>query len=356
MKIKVLSAMIGLGIGLALNVIPVNAQQATVPASKGCLTPNLAQPGKLNWFLGLHPSDDLLTAWCRIQTLPGNVRFNIQWPMSNVHKSWDTTFASVLPAGRVVELVQSMIPVDDSKVNSDTGVAFADVLSNTVQLQAPKAPDGTVLGFAPTHPAASQIVLWEPLGLRVKPVVLAGQEFTLSVYLRPNLGLLSMALAGRATDVRVKGWSGRFPTGNYFRTECSDFFPKCDDLPDVAIMHLPLLVDTVRLDAQGENMTASAIAIGQELYARNSSLTPTDPMRPFDRANGRGSFVLHDEQGTLEFTATGSGGTKSISIVYKATDGQGSILRGLSQVADEFRAGTAKEKAAPVVPDSFGRL
>lgn len=360
MRNKILACAIALFSGLAVQ--SAQAQQAQVPtaaptAPSGCLAPNLAQYGRLSWFLGLHPSDDLLSAWCRLQTLPGNVRFNVQFPVTNVHQSWDTSFTTKLPATRIVELVQSMIPTDDSNKISETGVPFGDVLARTSQLMAPASPDGMVLGFAETHPAAKQVVLWEPLGLRVRPVALAGQQFTLSVYLRPNLGLLSMALAGRATDVRVKAWTGRFQTGNYFRTACSELFPACSELPDVSIVHLPLLVDTVRLEATGENMTAAAIAIGQELYARNASLTPSDPMSSFDRANGSGRYTLHDDQGTMEFIAEGSGGTKRIEIVYKATDGEGSMLRRLSKIADDYRAGTDKKTPqAPSVPDSLGRL
>jgi hypothetical protein len=349
-----LSAAVGLAACAALLGTSATAQQA-VPAKSACIAPPLQQQGALNWFLGLHPSDDLLSAWCRIQSLPGNVRFNVQWPVSKIHKSWDTSFQARLPASRIVEIVQSMIPVDDSNPLSDTGVPLGDVLTNAVALGAARAVDGTVLGFAPTHPASKQVVLWEPLGLRVKPVVLAGQEFTLSVYLKPNLGLLSMALAGKATDVRVKAWSGRFQTGNYFRTACSEFFPDCESLPDIATVHLPLLVDTVRLDAEGENMTAAAVAIGRELYARNSTLTTSDPMAAFDMANGRGIFSITDETGTLDFKAEGSGGTKSLSIVYKANEGS-TLLKGLDKVAEEYRAGTGEKKKLPTVPDSMGRL
>ncbi|MCV9964662.1 hypothetical protein OIU34_22480 [Pararhizobium sp. BT-229] len=355
MTIKKLSAALGLAAFATLLAVPAQAQQAA-PAKSACIAPNLAQQGALNWFIGLHPSDDLLSAWCRIQTLPGNVRFNVQWPVSNVHQSWDTSFGGGLPASRIVEIVQSMIPVNDSKKVSDTGVAFGDVLANAVALGAEKTPDGgTVLGFAPTHPASKQIVLWEPLGLRVKPVVLAGQEFTLSVYLKPNLGLLSMALAGKATDVRIKAWTGRFQTGNYFRTACSEFFPECGDLPDVATVHLPLLVDTVRLDAEGENMTAAAVAIGQELYARNAGLTTSNPMEAFDVANGRGQFSINDEAGTLDFKADGNGGTKTLSIVYRASEAS-ALRKGLAKVGDDYRAGTGAKKKAPTVPDSMGRL
>nr|WP_250807210.1 hypothetical protein [Neorhizobium tomejilense] len=357
MRIKTLVACAALAAGISMQAAPTLAQQTSTPAASGCIAPNNAQYGRLSWFLGLSPADDLLSAWCRIQTLPGNVRFNVQFPMTNVHQSWDTSFTKRMPASRIVEIVQSMIPTDDSNRISDTGVAFGDVLSKAVQMEAAEAPDGTTLGFAPTHPASKQIVLWEPLGLRVKPVVLAGQEFTLSVYLKPNLGMFALALNGKATDVRIKAWSDRFQTGNYFRTACSAYFPSCESLKDLSIVHLPLLVETVRLDAEGDNMTEAAIAIGQELYARNASLTPTDPMSGFDRANGNGSYTLHDDQGKLDFVATGLGGTKKLQIIYTATDGQNSLRRSLIQIADDYRAGKDKnKKVLPSVPDSLGRL
>jgi len=359
MKLKTLAVAATVLTATVIGILPAQAQTAAsgIAAKDGCLAPDTYARGKLRWFLGLNPADDLLTAWCRVQTLPGNVRFNVQFPFTNVHQSWDTSFATPLPASRIVEIVQSIIPTDDSNRVSETGVSFADVLANAVQLEASKAPDGTILGFAETHPAAKQIVLWEPLGLRVKPVVVAGQEFTLSVYLRPNLGLLSMALAGHATDVKVKGWTDRFQSGNFLKTACSEYFPACSDLPEVAVMHMPLLVDMVKLEAEGDNMTAAAIAIGQEIYARNAYLTPVDPMKAFDRANGSGTFTIHDEESEVEFAATGNGGTKRISITYRVLDGQGSMRRELARIADEYRAGTdKKKKSLPPVPDSFGKL
>jgi hypothetical protein len=102
-------------------------------------------------------------------------------------------------------------------------------------------------------------------------------------------------------------------------------------------------------------MTAAAVAIGRELYARNSTLTTSDPMAAFDMANGRGIFSITDETGTLDFKAEGSGGTKSLSIVYKANEGS-TLLKGLDKVAEEYRAGTGEKKKLPTVPDSMGRL
>ena len=356
MVMKTLAATAALAALIGLGAWSARAEVAAVPASAGCVAPETAHYGRLKWFLGLHPSDDLLTAWCRLQALPGNVRFNVQWPYTNVHRSWDTAFTERLPASRIVEIVQSTIPLDDVKVVSETGVPFNDVLANAVQLQADKAPDGTTLDFAATHPAATQIALWEPLGLRVKPVVLAGQEFTLSVYLKPNLGMLSLALAGQATDVRVRAWSGWFQTGNFFKTDCSSLFPACGEIPQVATVHLPLVVDTVRLEATGDNMTASAVAIGRELYARNAGLAEGDPMASFDTTAGRGSFSLNDDHGELLFEADGTAGTESIRIVYRATEGENSVLGNLARIGEAYRGGTGREKSAPTAPDSLGRL
>ena len=354
---KKITTVVSLALGLLLPPAAI-AQQAVAPTpqSQVCLTPNLTQSNKLNWFLGFHPSDDLLTTWCRIQTLPGNVRFNVQWPVTGVHKSWDTSFQTPLAPTRIIDLLQSVIPLNDQVIMSDTGVPFGDVLASAVQLQAPVAPDGSPLGFAPEHPAAKEIVLWEPLGLRVKPVVLAGEEFTMSVYLRPNMGLLALALQGQATDVRVNGWSGRFQTGNFFRTTCSDFFPDCKNLPDIATMHLPLLVDSVRLEAEGENITAAAVLIGRQIYASNSFLTPLNPMDQFDVDSGNGSFTLYDEESTVEFKAVGKGGTKKLSIVYRAKKTRDSLKEKLESIGEEYRAGTGKKKEIPSAPDSLGRI
>lgn len=342
---------------IGLSPAVATASDPSVAAPSPCLTPDVSRPRQINWFLGLSPSDDLLTAWCRIQELPGNVRFNVQWPVTGAHKSWDTSFSTKLPASRIVDLVQSLLPTDDKNPISDSGVPFADVLQNAVELDAPTAPDGTVLGFAPAHPAARQIVLWEPLGLRIKPVVIAGQEFTLSVYLRPNLGMLALGLTGRATDVQVKGWSGRLRLGNFFKTECSEYFPDCATLPEVVTMHMPLIVDEIRLDATGDNMTKAAVSIGTQLYRNNMFLTPVNPMESFDTDNGRGVYTLHDGSSTLDFKAEGTGGTKKISIIYKAVPGKDTLKQKLTAIGDTYRAGTSTKKPdAPKVPDSFGKL
>lgn len=343
-------------ITFALALMFAGAGGASAADRTACLAPDMSASGSLNWFLGFHPSDDLLTAWCRIQSVPGNVRFNIQWPVSGAHKSWDTNFDERLPAERIAKLVQSLLPVDDRRVESDSGVPFSDVLAHAVQLGAAEAPLGGVLGFAPDHPAAGEIVLWEPLALRVKPVVLAGQEFTLTVLLKPNLGMLAMGLRGAATDVRVAGYSKRFPMGNFLGSSCSDYFPDCEDLPDVAVMHLPLLVDAVRLEATGENMTDAAIRIGQQLYYSNAGLTTSDPMLAFDKDNGNGIFTLHDENSTLTFDARGNGGTKSITIIYKAERGNGSFLSRLKAIGDDYRVGTRPGRKALAAPDSLGAL
>jgi hypothetical protein len=341
---------------VAACAVPAGAAAGdAAPPAQACAAPNLYQPGRINWFLGFDPSDHLLSAWCRIQALPGNVRFNVYWPVTNAHKSWDTSFGTPLPPQQIIKIVQSLIPEDDRRVASDSGVAFSDVLANAVQLEADRAPDGTPLGFAPTHPAARQVVLWEPLVLRVKPVVLAGQEFTLSVALKPNLGLLALALAGRTNDVTVKAWSERFQTGNLFGTSCSALFPECDKVPKVSLVHLPLLVDSVKLQATGDNMTSAAVIIGKQIYASNASLATDDPMKGFDVKNGSGKFELHDLDSTVTFEAVGRGGTKSITVTYKANAGKDTFRERIGKIGQEYRVGAVK-KEAPSVPDSLGRL
>jgi hypothetical protein len=360
-----ISALKGIALAVAMSLassVPSLAQVATqAPASAqaGCIAPPLARSGSVNWYLGFHPSDDLTTVWCRIQTLPGNVRFNLLFPTSGATKSWDTSFGrTILPAGQIVKLVQSVLPVDDNPMPSDNGKLFGDVLAQTVQLGADEAPDKTPLGFAPDHPARQQLVLWEPLVVRVKPVVLAGQPFTLTMVLKPNLGMLAMGMMKQATDVTVRGWGGRMASASFLSKSCPSEIPDCKGLPEVRTMHMPLLLDSLRLEAEGDNLTVAALQIGQQLVGGHRSLLKNDPMSSFDTSRGEMSFDIHDNESKVAFKAQGSaGGTTRIVIEYRALVDKNSLRGRLAAYADQYRIGSNPEKKKPLpVPDSLGRL
>jgi len=340
---------------------PAHAQQAApANAQPACLAPDYTTTGRMDWFLGLHPADDLLSAWCRIQTIPGAIRFNLLFPTTGSNKSWDTSFdGKTLPATKIIELIQSLLPVADGPAKDEKGNEFPKVLMNVVQLAADKAPDKQDLGFAPTHPSAKELVLWEPLVIRVKPIALAGQEFTLLVTLRPNLGLLSLGLQGKATDVRLNGWKGRMPLDGFFGTTCSSSIPFCEGIPEVVSFHAPWLVSEVRLEAEGDNMTAAAAAIIDQMA--NSSVRSRflkDGKPPvFDRTTGTGTVTLQDDISDMIMEAKGGpGGTKSISIVWKENGNGNNISKQLDKAAELYRAGTGMAPKPPTVPDSLGRL
>lgn len=342
--------------------LPSAAQQAmeTAQPAPDCLAPDYSTSGRMNWFLGLHPADDLLSAWCRLQAIPGKVRFNVFFPTTGANKTWETSFdGRTLPAAKIVELIQSLLPVGDGPAKDAEGNEFPKVLQSVVQLAADKAPDGQTLGFARTHPAAKDLVLWEPMVIRVKPIALAGQEFTLFVTLKPNLGLLALALQGKATDVRLNGWKGRIPLEGFFGTTCSSAIPECKDIGEVATFHAPWLVDEVRLTAEGDNITAVAGRIMDQLantstrarFLKNG-LPPT-----FDRTTGTGTLILSDDLSEMRMEAKGGpGGTKSISIVWKENGNGNSISKQLQEAADLYRSGSGQGAKPPSVPDSLGKL
>lgn len=335
---------------------PQSAPQAAVT----CLAPDHSGSGRMDWFLGLHPSDDLLSTWCRLQQVPGVIRLNILFPMTKAHRSWDTSFdGGTLPAHKIVELVQSLLPIGDGPAKDEKGMEFPKVLQNVVQLAAERAPDKQILGFAPTHPAAKELVLWEPLVFRIKPIALAGQEFTLFVTMRPSLGLLALGLQGQATDVKLQGWKGRMDIGGLFGNSCSATIPICKDLGEVVSFHAPWVLEEVRLEATGDNMTASAKAIMDQLVHSSSRSRFTKQGKPatFDITTGTGTVSLSDDISTMTMEAIGSaGGTKAIKITWKESGHQIGVGKQLKKIAELYRTGAGREKAAPTVPDILDKL
>lgn len=321
---------------VALASAQANAEGA--PADTTCIAHDYSHATTLPWFLGLYPADDLMAAWCRIQQLPGNVRFNIWFPHTQAHKSWDTTFTTQLPAGRIVELVQSLIPQQDGPVLDENGMPFSRVLGNAVQAAAEKTPGPNVekLGFAANHPAANELILWEPIVLRVRPVVLEGQDFTLTVTLRPNIGAFALAMQGQATDIQFVGYRKRLPGGNIV-SDCSDQIPLCEHLTDAqqVLIHAPWVVTRVNLEANGVNMTESAINIYNSLQARFGDSSGSN----ISRTTGKGNMTLKDGPSQMVFKAEGGeGGTSKISITWQEAGRRDTVKSYFDAHAKEYRA------------------
>jgi hypothetical protein len=334
---------------------------AAVVAQQRCAAPDYSGTGALQWFLGINPRDSLVQVWCRLQQVPGNVRFNVLFLKTQAHRSWDTSFQGANNGPeKIVEIVQSLIPTADGPVKDDKGMPFGRVLQNVVQLAAEQAPDGMPLGFASTHPAARELVLWEPLVLRVKPVSLGGQEFTLKILMKPNLGWLAYGLQDPRYDLRFKGWAKRMDTGtgSLFGGGCSDMIPSCEKLGDVPTFHAPWIVEQVILQADGEAMTSSAIAIANQLVTNYSNFLPGgNGMGFFDEKEGRGTLTITDEVSQIEFQAEGGpSGTSMIKITYGELKGKNSVALHLKEYGDRYRAAGAPQKKPPSVPDSLGRL
>lgn len=330
-----------------------------VPSQSDCIYPSYQSGAQISWFLNLSPQDDLMTAWCRLQTLRGEIKFNVLFPTTQATKTWETSFNGNLPAARIVDLVQSLMPMDPKVRSNENVEQFEKVLENVVQLQAKSAPDGTTIGFASNHPAANELVLWEPLVIRVKPILLSGQQFTMYVKLVPNMGFLSLALQGKATDVQLQGWKGRIPLGNFFSGDCSAYIPNCKPLPETVNFHTPWIVQGVELVATGETMTASALNIADQLLKTNASVVPSiSPLKSFNAKTGQLTFNLTDNITALSFVADGSpSGTKKITIRYTAATGQYSVTSALQKLGNEYRQAKKQEvDKLPNVPESLNRL
>jgi hypothetical protein len=359
---KLLRAALAATAMLAVSNGIAGAQQAAPAkaAASDCVFRQNDADGRIKWFLDLSPTDDLLTTWCHLQTLQGNVTFNLFFPYTKASKSWQTSFNGVsLPAAKIVDLVQSVLPTKSAPLNTPEETAFSKVLLNVTQLRAQAANDKTVLDFAPEHPSSNELALWEPIVIRIKPVLLAGQQFKLLIKLKPNIGLLALGLQKRATDVQLAGWKGRLSLGTYFSGECSPTLPNCKDLPETVMFHAPWIVDAVELTADGESMTASALQIADQLLKSNSSVAPAiSPLKSFNLKTGQGTFTLTDPYSSLNFLATGApAGTKQITILYKAGSGPYSVSKQLEVEGQKFRGAVDdKPKPKPPVPESLGRL
>lgn len=345
---------------MPLSYAQAQAVAPSTPSSQQCVAPDYSADRSLSWFLGINPRDSLVAVWCRLQTLPGAIRFNVLFLNTQAHRSWDTSFQG---AGngpeKIVEIVQSLMPEKNGPVKDDNGMPFGRVLQKVVQLAADSAPDGTTLGFATTHPAAKELVLWEPIVLRVRPVSLAGQEFTLKILLRPDLGWLAYGLQDPRFDLRFKGWSGRMDigTGGLFGGGCSDAVPFCENMDEMPVFHAPWIVEQVILEAEGESMTAAAVTIANQLATSYSNFIPRGSELGFDTNTGQGTLRVTDNISTVEFAAEGSSsGTKHIKITYQENGDASSVASHLKGVAERFRAAGTPEKKAPTVPDSLGRL
>ena len=342
------------------------AQQGAAPAAppaqpSRCQAPDYRASNALSWFLGLNPRDNLVATWCRLQAVPGNVRFNVLFLNTQAHRSWDTSFeAGRYGPERIMEIVQSLLPLQNGPVKDENGMPFSRVLENVTQLVAPTAPDGTEFGFSKTHPAAKELVLWEPLVLRVKPVSLAGQAFTLKILMKPSLGWLSFGLQDPRYDVSFRGWKGRMKlgTGGLFGETCSDYIPNCKGLPDAPSFHAPWLVSQVILEADGEAMTAAAASIMNTLATNYSAFLPgRNVLQNFDPDTGKGSITVRDGLTEIKMTSTGSprGATK-IKITYTEDPGTNPVAKSLAEYGAHFRAAGAVRNSAPSVPDSLNRL
>lgn len=354
-KTLLLSAFIG-ALSSTIPTTAVNAaEQANAPANPKCIAPDYAGAGQPTWFLGIHPMDDLVSVFCRIQQLPGNIRFNVLFPVTKVNKTWETSFEGGLPPEQIHKIVQSLLPTADGPAADEKGMEFHKVLQNVLELQASEAPNGFTMGFAADHPSAKELVLWEPITLRVRPVVLAGQAFSLSVNLKPSLGMLSLALQKRATDLTFQGWKGRMNTGGFLGSECSYQFPNCRSIPEVATFHTPWIVDNVVLEAYGENMTQSAIAIMNQLASGKMDGKISGPH--MNTKSGEGTFSIDSQTYTMTMKAKGSSsGTSAMQILWKGRSGANTYDEQLRKLGEEFRAGSKGTSQADNVPDSLDKL
>lgn len=278
---------------------------------------NVRQGTKIEWFAGIKPGDDIITTWCKLQKISGDIKFNLWFSTSGVGQTWDTNLQKKeRTAEQIIELLQSLIPTQDGKINESQ--QYAQILKNVVQAEAKSAPNGEPIGFSSKYYGAKELLLWEPLIIGIKPVNLENQQFKLLITLKPNLGAFVQSLHQQILAVKLKGWKGRLSIDN-FSDDCSVYIPECKDIPEIASFYAPWVVDSISLVAEGENMNVSAGNIFNQLMIANNGKTIVNY---YEIETGRVAFNIDDSISEVSMkTELDEKGVKKIEINWNTKVG-----------------------------------
>lgn len=299
----------------------------TFAAAAACDAPATQSNDRIQFFLGIEPSDGPLDVWCRIQSLQGAFKVNVWFPAKevNAHKSMDVVFDGTPSRDRMefATFLQSILPTTAETIRGENGADFGIVLESAVQGLADRAKDGQELGFSSKYDMSREIALWEPMTLRVRPVMIAGIEFTLEVSFKPSVGRFIEALEGHADDLILRGYHERvLRNAGVVRTSCPPEVPDCLDLPkDVIDLHAPWVLQDVIIRADGKSLSAAAISVLGNIEAQYRDLMGFSIMQQFKPTVGDARFevstVNREILARADADPDGTSGSSNVRVMWR---------------------------------------
>jgi len=292
--------------------------------------PTNPSPDGINFLLGMDPSDGILDAWCRIQSLQGEYKVTVNFLEAKAKRSFDISFDGTPSKDRMefATLIQSMLPTYDAPALDENGMNFGDVLQTSVQPRAAKSPESklfstTTLGVPPVYDFADDIILWAPVTIDVYPITIADVNFTLRVSFRPSFGRYLMAKSGTAEELILKGWRDKvLRHATPFQDTCPDNIPNCKDLEPVVDIHTAWVLNAVTLHAEGSGLSAATMQLFSQLAADNPKKS-SNPLSNFSPTEGSASFDIRGEYRSITAKAFGDtnriAGTQEIEVQWLET-------------------------------------
>jgi len=298
---------------------------ATGAASAACEAPAVHDPAQIQYFLGIEPSDSILDVWCRLQALQGEYQMKIVFPAKGAERVFNVTFDGTPSQDKIemATMIQSVLPTAPGPALDENGMDFGAVLEQVVQGRAPQTQTGIPFGIPEMFAGADDLLLWQPISLRLRPVKLAGVDFVLSVNLYPSIGRYIMAMNGSAEDLVLRGWHehalrGRGPG----RRSCPDYVPKCEHFGDVVDIHAAWVVENVVLSTEGTHLSSAALTILGQIEAQNARfIEGRSKLRNFNPTHGAAEVVIETPSRVVRAVAEGdderAAGTQAISIMWR---------------------------------------
>lgn len=310
---------------LSVAILLLGAQAAMATCE---LPPAQPSPDGINYIMGIEPSDGILDVWCRFQALRGDYKITVLFPGRDgaeigAKKSLDVSFDGTFSQDRIefATFIQSLLPMTDRSAMDEFGKDFGLVLEDAVQGLAVKTPGGEPLGIPPAYDFADELILWQPIAIRIEPLNMAGVDFTLSIRFEPNVGRYLMQVNGQAEDLILRGWHANvLRRAGPARDSCPPTIPQCADFGDVIDVRTAWVVNNVVLEAKGSGLSAAAMTVLGQIVADNSENVHGNPLRNFSPTKGQASFDITGTAREILLRAdgdrTGATGTKAIRVMW----------------------------------------
>lgn len=327
--------------------LPAAAHAACDPAP-----PSPAVVGKMPVWGGISSSDGVLDVWCKLQAaLSGDYQVDIWFPLvdpkggAQTHHAFPTRFDQTPAMGKDVlaKAFQALLHVDDKTPAHDAaGASFPKVWENVVRPTAVETagPDSRPLAFPPKFGAEDQLILWTPVALRVKPIIIDGIEYKLTVSFYPTLSRWLEEVEGRAETFEMQGArKAILPTSG----GCPPRVPHCErysEPPFAGGPDLPVqtawTAGTVKLEAQGHAMSAKMLSLVGSMAATYGPWEVANSAKDgnFDAAVGEAEYRAEDGPRTFSLTSKGDrqfrSGTNLITMLWnenpRAHDSYASVM------------------------------